>query len=213
MAIIKDSLHNQVYTVIRQKILDQELKQGELILTKKIAEEHGISVMPVRNALQKLTDYGLVIKKERVGYFVKDFSKKEIAEINDVRKMYEVHCLDEYFDFLDFGRIKEIHEIFKAKNKISLLEYRKMDVELHNLFVSASHNEFLIKQYDRVKDLFWLFMFIDKNMKDNTRDISEKEHIHILEAILANKKEEAIQILKIHLDRVSNEAIKLLQKS
>lgn len=209
MDIMTDSLHRQVYEIVRQKILNQELVQGEMIETKRIAAECNISVSPVRNALQELTDYGLAVKKERVGYFVRKFTHREIQEIQNVRKMYEIYCLEKYFNHIDREGLAQIVEMQK---EASLEKFYTYDVEMHALIIKASNNEFLMKQYAQVQDFFWLFMFIDKNIEENHIAVSKEEHELILNSILDNDKQTALQLLNAHLDRVGNEAIMLLKE-
>ena len=89
MLLISDSVNKQMFDILKRMILEQQLKAGERIDCKAIAEEYNTSVMPVRNALQQLTVQGLVVTKQRVGYYVREFSEKDLIEINDTRTMYE----------------------------------------------------------------------------------------------------------------------------
>ena len=63
--LIADTVNQQIYEIIKAMILDRKFKPGEKIDPKLIAAENGISLMPVRNALQQLTTQGLVITKQR----------------------------------------------------------------------------------------------------------------------------------------------------
>src|SRR5690554_4721661 len=108
MAIIKDSISEQIYELIKNKIFTQELELGAQIDTKKIAGEHNISIMPVRDALNKLENRELVYRKSRIGYFVRTFSRKEAEEIMEVRKIYELYSLKEHFEAIDKKKLEEI---------------------------------------------------------------------------------------------------------
>lgn len=65
MDIIKDSITDQIYKVIKNKIILQNLKLGAQIDPKEVATEYNISVTPVRDALKKLESQGLVTRKTR----------------------------------------------------------------------------------------------------------------------------------------------------
>ena len=95
--VITDTVNNQVYEIIKNMILERQLKPGERIDPRIIAEKYNISLMPVRNALQQLTTQGLVVTLQRVGFFVKKFTSKELLEIFNARKMFELYCLEQYF--------------------------------------------------------------------------------------------------------------------
>ena len=75
MSINTSSVSKQVYDLIRSDILSRKLKPGDKIDTQGIAEANGVSAMPVRSALQQLAVNGLVVARERVGYFVRDYSR------------------------------------------------------------------------------------------------------------------------------------------
>jgi DNA-binding GntR family transcriptional regulator len=96
--VIADTVNKQVYEIIKAMILERKLKPGERIDAKRIAAENGVSMMPVRNALHQLTTQGLVVTVQRVGFFVRQFSNAELEQINDMRKMFELYCIQNYFD-------------------------------------------------------------------------------------------------------------------
>lgn len=208
MPINCDSILKQVYDIIKKDIIEQKLKQGELIPTKQIAEEHKISVTPVRIALQGLTDYGLVVKKERVGYYVKKFTRKEILDILKARLVFELYGIQEHFDKLNIAKFKKIYDRINSK-EMTKDEYRKLDVALHVLFVEATKNDFLLHLYKQMQDLFQLFMFIDRDTSNNENLTNNCEHNDILKAILAGDRLAAGKALIAHFDEVYETVVTL----
>lgn len=209
MHIITDNLNEQIQNLIKQRIFNKEYKTGEQINTKEIAAEHGISTMPVRDALQELTLSGLVINRERVGFFVKIFTLDEVKDIIAVRRMYEVFNLDSQFDVLNREKLTQIYHTLSQNEQVSNKtltqeDYRiKLDYEIHKSFIAASHNPFLIQQYEKMLDMFVLFSY-----KDNTRyENANKEHLLLLENILQYNKEGAISTLNTHLDLTQEEIL------
>jgi DNA-binding GntR family transcriptional regulator len=196
--IYKDSIQSQIYCNIRKEILDQNFKFGDQINPRKIAQANKISVTPVRDALLQLTTEGLVVNKERVGFFVRDFSIKDVIEIMEVRKMYEIYNLYDYFENIDRDELTRIYDNIKSDD-IDKNDFYINDVSFHNLLVLSSNNRFLISEYERVKNLFALFIYYDTDYDHEAK----KEHCEIIEYILNNKKDEAVEALKAHLDRVT----------
>ncbi|KXS48698.1 MAG: GntR family transcriptional regulator [Halanaerobium sp. T82-1] len=144
MVINKKSLTDQVYTLIKEQILNREVELGEQLNTRRIAEEHGISLMPVRDALRRLANEDLVENKPRVGFFVKNFSEAEVNDILEVRKMHELYCLNNYFGQIDKEKIVELKDKFlKSHHK----HFSVFDSQLHKEIVFASHNNYLIDSY------------------------------------------------------------------
>ena len=99
--MIADTVNKQIHAILKTMIVDGKIKPGDRIDPKLIASEYGVSLMPVRNALQQLTVEGLVRTVQRVGFFVRRFSNAELQQINDMRKMFELYCIDKYFDYIN----------------------------------------------------------------------------------------------------------------
>lgn len=196
MAINKQSLTDQVYTMIKEQILNRELELGEQLNTRKIAEENGISLMPVRDALRRLANEELVENKPRVGFFVKNFSETEINNILEVRKMHELYCLDNYFDQIDKEKVIELKEKFENGNQKYFSSY---DTNLHKEIIFSSNNDYLIDSYLKMINHYtMLFSYLNYKRSETSR----REHIDLIDSILNGEKEKALNILYRHLDRV-----------
>lgn len=196
MVINKESLTDQVYTMIKEQILNREIELGEQLNTREIAEEHGISLMPVRDALRRLANEELVENKPRVGFFVKNFSEAEINNILEVRKMHELYSLENYFDQIDKKAVAELKDKFtNSQHK----HFSVFDTKLHKEIVFASHNNYLIDSYLKIINHFtMLFSYLN----DQRSETSRQEHIDLIDSILKRDKEKAYKILFRHLDRV-----------
>jgi len=196
MAINKKSLTDQVYTMIKEQILNREVELGEQLNTRKIAEENGISLMPVRDALRRLANEELVENKPRVGFFVKNFSETEINNILEVRKMHELYCLDNYFDQIDKEKVVELKEKFENGNQKYFSSY---DTNLHKEIVFSSKNDYLIDSYLKMINHYtMLFSYLNYKRSETSR----QEHIDLIDWILNGEKEKSLRILYRHLDRV-----------
>lgn len=205
MGIITDSVNKQMYELLRRQILSGHYKAGERIDSKTIAKENGISAMPVRNALSHLTSDGLVVNRERVGFFVRKFTQDEIVEIINARKMFEIYCLDTFFDQLDISQVRNFLKEFGRYDQLGPEVLENLDFEMHKMFVYASHNHILIDTYERLSAMFSLGYFV---CKENIH-VANKEHMDILEAILIKNKAGALKCLEAHLNRVCEEVIQL----
>ncbi|MDI3547818.1 MAG: hypothetical protein PWR10_1470 [Halanaerobiales bacterium] len=200
MKIIKENITDQIYNVLKEKIIRRDIKPGEQINPKDIANKYDISIMPVRDALLRLVNKGLVVNKSRVGFFVKSFSCKEIKEIMELRKMFETYCLRENFDLLDKIRIKRIKNYMSAiEGNLTREEFDKIDFELHDYFINVSNNSYLIKNYSQLIDFFHLFRGLDI---DRLKE-AHQEHQEILNAILDNDRSKAVEKLERHIEMVT----------
>ncbi len=208
MSIITKSITEQIYNIIKERILLQEYKVGSKIDMNEIARENEISIMPVRDALKKLSNQGLVENKSRVGFFVRSFNERETKNIMEVRRMYEIYCLDKHFANINKEKMESLYEEIKCMGEPDRKEFDRLDAEFHDLLIKASENEFLIKNYGQIKDLIVLFKHLDR---ERIR-LANKEHCQLIEAILEGDKDKAIQKLEEHITNVTYSAGETLKK-
>src|SRR5436853_2208974 len=83
-------LGDQVYAIIWEQIVSHRLQQGDKISDLRLSEELGVSRTPVREALHRLAQDGIVRTESRRGFFVNSFSSADIREVYDIRTALEV---------------------------------------------------------------------------------------------------------------------------
>ena len=127
--IVTKNYKEQIYSLLKKKILLQKIKVEEKINVSQIAETHNVSRAPVREALLELVKDGLVINKSRVGFFVKKFSKSEAENIIEVRQTLEMHCFKNYFECINRNELEKIYDISKKfDSEITREEYNNTDI-------------------------------------------------------------------------------------
>ena len=84
---------NYVHDWLRDKILSGDYPPGTRLNESLIAREHNISRIPVREALVRLRESGLVMKHDRRGMFVIELTPEDIQRINSVRIILEAEAL------------------------------------------------------------------------------------------------------------------------
>jgi DNA-binding GntR family transcriptional regulator len=77
------------YTLLKERILDLELRPGELVTERRLMELTGCGRTPVREAMQRLQRDGLLGIVPFRGAFVTDISAKDVTEISQVRERLE----------------------------------------------------------------------------------------------------------------------------
>ncbi|MFC0673870.1 GntR family transcriptional regulator [Brachybacterium hainanense] len=74
---------------LRDQILDGERAPGSRLVERELAEELGVSRVPVREALKALAAEGLVTLRPRTWAVVREFTAQDIAEFTEVREAFE----------------------------------------------------------------------------------------------------------------------------
>ena len=142
------NLEEQVYKIIKDKIIWHEIKMGERIIDKKLAEELGVSRSMVRQVLTTLAKEELLIMVPRNGFYVREITKKEIEEIYEVRKVLEVYAIKRTIPRISDRDIAELEKVFKESKKNlgknDTESFIKIDIMLHNLIIDNCNNLSLI---------------------------------------------------------------------
>src|SRR6266704_2236481 len=80
-----------VYEALRQAIVSSLMKPGERLKVDELAQKLGVSLTPVRSAIQQLANEGLVEIRPRSGTFVASLSPRDVEETFEIRCALE--CL------------------------------------------------------------------------------------------------------------------------
>jgi DNA-binding GntR family transcriptional regulator len=91
--IVRRNLGSDVYGVLWDRILSRDLSPNEKLSDLRLSEELGVSRTPVREALHRLVQDGVVIYSPNRGFFVASFSADDIGEIFDLRAVLETLAL------------------------------------------------------------------------------------------------------------------------
>ena len=196
-----NSLSDTVYRSLYRRIVGGKLKPGQKITETQIAESHDISRAPVREALRRLAEDGLVNLVPRSACYVCEFTRDEIVEIFDIRKRLECLALEYAFDKFDRKKIQDLREKFhkclKLKGEKFSFEELNLDSRLHTLiYETAAGNlrDLLTKLRAKIE------IFRTKEARENRAKIALEHHIAILDAILAGDRKQAIRRLENHIE-------------
>lgn len=81
MNLIKNTLSEQIYQILRNDILTQVIPLGEKLTLKTMQQRFGVSSTPVRDAFTRLTEDGLVNYYSNIGVSVIELSRADLAEL------------------------------------------------------------------------------------------------------------------------------------
>jgi len=84
----------KIYKELRRSIIVGRRNPGERLSVEDLAARYGTSVTPVRDALQMLSQEGLVTIKPRSGYFVTRITLKQLRDLLELRGILEVAAVE-----------------------------------------------------------------------------------------------------------------------
>jgi DNA-binding GntR family transcriptional regulator len=123
------------YQELRRRILDDKIPPGTRLLLRPLAEELGLSVMPVRDALRMLEGDGLVTLESHRGATVTQISKEAILQTIGMRMWMEVLAVTEATPRHTPASLKRVTKILdeaeKAMARGDGLAYTQANRQLH----------------------------------------------------------------------------------
>lgn len=137
---------NYVHDWLRDKILSGDYPPGTRLNESLIAREHNISRIPVREALVRLRESGLVMKHDRRGMFVIELTPEDIQRINSVRIILEAEALRlcrANMTKKQATRLKDLMEKMENWDGQSEIDAAEIDIEFHRTIWSAAGNPVL----------------------------------------------------------------------
>lgn len=208
--VVNRSLVDQVYSILRDRIIEVAMEPGTKIDVQRLVEELETSETPVRVALAKLVHEGLVKLLPRRGYFVIKLNKKDLEEIYDLRILLESYAIDTAVENIDPVKLKKIYEDFAKLREIDdpgkkRKKSFKIDQWLHLEIVRNCDNKRAQELFSQIYD----FARISQKMyKRVGQDIDE--HAAVIKALLDKKKGEAKRLLVQHLENAREAALEAL---
>ena len=142
------SLARTVYETIRTEILNGELVPGSPLTESSLAHSLGVSRTPIREALLRLAEDGLVDIKHGHGARVSQILYREVLEVQEIRELVEPHAarraaLNPSLSYKERLRLirAEVAELPMDNTKLR----READWRLHDMILEGSGNGLLRK--------------------------------------------------------------------
>ncbi len=211
----KTNLKTQAYNTIRRKLVTCEYAPGSFFNEEMLTSELGLSRTPVRDALSRLEQEGLIEIKPKKGIIVTPLSINSINMLFEVRQLYEPYIILKYGDRLSPERLKDFYNIFSSKktnnNCYENHDYfYELDTQFHNFILDACPNIYIHQNYSMIQTQAERFRYMTGNISNMRLDCTLQEHLDIIRACLRNDWQEAADKMSIHLDASKNATFQLI---
>ena len=197
---------DSVYMELRGKILSRELKPAQRLLEVKIANEMGVSRTPVREALRRLANEGLVKIVPNSGARVASPSSHEMDNSYSVREYLENMSVElacrtgmdkRTLERLD-GLVRDGDATYDADDVDAFLAANN---DFHRIIAEAGKNYVLSEYVDNIIQRTNVYIYFYSKFVE-AENKSSGEHRAILRAIAQRDRIGAQELMKQHLERV-----------
>jgi len=198
---------SSVYDRIQQDILTGRLKPGERLRLKILIDVYDTGNSPLREALNRLSSNGLVVREENRGFSVPYTSLNELEELIRTRCWLEEIALresiangdDEWEEqfVLAFHWLKQAYEGRKANGKSDQGEWARHHKGFHLAMLSACNSDILLEFCDQLQARTYRYRNLAEVVE--YRDQYElAEHTSLHNAVLERNADKAVALLHQH---------------
>ena len=206
--IQKRPLKEDVFDNLHEKIVSGKYKPGEWLRQDDIATGLGVSMTPVREALDLLVAAGLAERVPYRGVRVREMITKDVVEAYGLRLVLEALIAQEAAKNISSDQLKILDKMLAEMGKYRSLKdvshIRQLSREFHTVIAESTNNELLTKVYAVVANAFpdWLLyeaIFRKPELLRSSMDDMQIEHTAILDALKKQDAEKAVQKSIEHL--------------
>lgn len=196
-------LRDVVFHTLREGILRGELKPGERLIEVTLAQKLGVSRTPIREAIHKLEQEGLVNMVPRRGAQVASISEKNVHDVLEVRKALEQLAAElaiERITSQEKVKLRQAELDFAAVaegKKLALIAQR--DEIFHDIIYAATKNQKLQFVINNLREQMYRFR-LEYIKEEKTRKLLMEEHRQITDAIFKGDAELAKKIMAEHIE-------------
>lgn len=206
----------QAYNALKKRIMELQLRPGELLMIQALSKELGISRTPVREAVVRLEREGFIETAEGKKFKVSPLTMKGVLEIHEIRIMMELYALQNVAMTATKKQISALKTTLKGmKNSLaakSHVDFFKFDRAFHEKIIQFHGNETLrqlvTQVNDKIQRIRYLTAYIDKRL-----EVTVEEHRDVIMAIENHDPEMAQKKMAFHLEKVKDGLTVLFEKN
>lgn len=210
---MKTDVATQAYEYIKHRILTFQLSPGVKISDEEIARRLGSSRTPVREALQRLAEQGLVEARPHRGFVVKVFSRHEVRDHYVLRECLEslaVRLAARNADEQTLQALRDLLETYPAlMEDQDLVRFNDADEQFHDRIALASGNEVLYQTLRQLQGKIRIIRRYD-HLRSSSFQETYEEHREILEALAKRQGGRARRAMSRHILNSMKVVMKLL---
>ncbi len=165
-----------IYRVLRAAILDGTVPPGGQLRERDIATDLGVSRSPLREALTRLEEEGLIVKFPFRGAFVVEVSAREVAEIASIRLLVEPYAGELALETLrgpERPRLTQtVEELRQATDTNDIPASIDAHLQFHRLFYDFSGHGVLRGLWNGWETKLRLYLAVDHRSYSDLHDIA-----------------------------------------
>ncbi len=201
MSIVVQTLSEQIFSLVRDRIISGRIPVDTAIRQDALAAELGVSKIPLREALARLEQEGLLVSQANRGFFVRPLNADEVEEVYALRLKLEPDAVGEAAKIATDADRKAAREALEALDiaaNTDKTQVGKLNRAFHMSLVRPLHRQVTIQIIERLNII--CERYVGKHLEPAGRDDrAHNEHQALLNLWSAGKSDEVSTLMRQHI--------------
>ena len=211
-AAVPAKLAEQVYAELKTRMHDFRLVPGDRFSEAQIGARLGVSRTPVREALFKLRNEGLLDVESKSGWFVRPIDFNKLDQLYDLRVLLEVASVARLCaraePMPELELLKVVWLVPVAERLTDGAQVGALDEQFHATLVRAAGNHEIARVHWDVTERIRIIRRLDFTRADRV-EATYAEHAKVLRSVIQRKPDQAQLLLKSHIEQSKAEVRKI----
>jgi DNA-binding GntR family transcriptional regulator len=216
--VMQGSISDQVYQILRERILSSHASPGERLNLAEIESQMGVSRTPLQQAINRLSVEGLIRIVPRKGTYVTRPTRKDVEEIFGLRVVLEAYAVQLAVQSMTTAECDALCALVEQMAQVAqpgtgpqaARAYLQLHEQFHQLIVDASHNDHLKRLWMQVNAYVRIARAYTRE-PGRQLGLTLEEHAEIAGSLAARDGARAQELLEEHIRHAQESVLRCLE--
>ena len=214
------NLANQCYDEIQEQIINGTFKPGKKLKVEELKEQLQTGASPIREALSRLINSGLVQAHDNKGFYVTQVSESNIRDLYQTFLQIELLALTQAIKYGDdtwktsiVAALYNLSLVENSTEKISYSVWGERNYAFHVALISGCNSPTLLNVRAQIYRQFDRYCRIAFNLSYTELEVNHEEHKNLAQAVLNRDMQQTTAIITHHILGALEDVIATLKKN
>ncbi|WP_306411232.1 GntR family transcriptional regulator [Herbaspirillum sp. RV1423] len=209
--IVRKTAVELVAEKLRNRILNGKLAPGSQLRQEALAEELGVSRIPLREAFRLLSSEGLVELQPHRGAFVSMLSASEVEELFELRQKIEPWLIEEASAKISEEVLKQAERLVAEMDKVRPERWGSLNWQLHEVLYHAAEKPAalaLVKTLHDKSERYFRFQIVNAPIRKQSRT----EHLQLIKSCRERNGKVAREVMQHHIQDAAVQILAIVRQ-
>lgn len=208
---------SRIFSMLRKELLSGHFTAGEKLSITALRERYKVGLSPLREALNRLSAYGLLVQENQRGFRVPALRQEELEDITRLRLELEGMALEQAIEQGDADWEAELlaaaHRLKRADVSTERgEEWERLHTQFHRTLVAPCGSQWLLRFIEQLHDQFDRYRRLGATLA-SVREELDEQHQQLVCLALARDTAAARRLMEAHVTISFELALKRFQRS